>query len=56
MSHVTREEADAAEMGNESRPWTPTWGPSPALSVVLNEDPATPTFPNGFPADPEDPL
>ncbi len=30
--------------------WVPVWAPHPALGVDLHEDPATPTYPGGFPA------
>lgn len=40
----------------EALAWSPVWGPNPSLSVEVHEDPTTPTFPHGVPADASDPL
>jgi antitoxin (DNA-binding transcriptional repressor) of toxin-antitoxin stability system len=36
--------------------WAPTWTPKAELAVVFNDDAVAPTFPNGFPDDPSDPV
>ena len=54
---ITRHGKPVAKVTRVDPPeWTPTWTPKAELAVVFHEDPVAPTFPDGFPDDPNDPV